>query len=234
MGNLPRGEKTVGPELLREVYPISQAFRVVAFCARSQLRPALLDAQSTGNLIGLVVIVRALEPCAVETADELMRLLLFFYLLPVENHVSKLIKIDGIHISLSLDGLPLVPSVFGIAGAEPALREEALDGEAGLSPDVEVVAELNSEGMRFQRLSLVQGRAVVVETIEEFVEVDGLYFLFLFLGVHLLKLYWAGDGRITVRKSKGKGREGKGEQEGFWLVGGEYGIDSRVTFLVSA
>ena len=86
-----------------------------------------------------------------------MRLLLLPRLLPVEHDVGELIEVDGVGIGLCLEGVLGVAGVFGVAGAEPALREEALDGEAGFGPEVEVVAEANSEGMRLQRLFLVQG-----------------------------------------------------------------------------
>lgn len=78
-----------------------------------------------------------------------MSLLLFPHLLPVQYHMHELIEIYAIDIRLPRQGLLRVPSVFGIAGAESTLRLKALNGEAGLSPDVEVVAELDSEWMRF-------------------------------------------------------------------------------------
>ena len=78
-----------------------------------------------------------------------MRLLLFLSLLPVEYYMHELIEIDGIDIRLPRQGLLRVSSVFDIAGAESTLRVKALNGEAGLSPDVEVIPELDSEWMRF-------------------------------------------------------------------------------------
>lgn len=58
-----------------------------------------------------------------------------------------------------------------------------------------------------------------METIEEFVEVDGLYFLFLFLGIHLLKLYWAGkkEGYLMGNRRREEERE-REEEEWFWVV----------------
>ena len=52
-----------------------------------------------------------------------------------------------------------------------------------------------------------------METVEEIVEVDRLYLLFLFLGIHLLKLYWE-EGRVAV----GNRRKWKrGEVERNWF-----------------
>lgn len=62
-----------------------------------------------------------------------------------------------------------------------------------------------------------------METIEEFVEVDGLYFLFLFLGIHLLKLYWAGkkkEGYLRGNRRREEERE-REEEERAWVAGEE-------------
>lgn len=64
------------------------------------------------------------------------------------------------------------------------MRRKGLYGEAGVGTGVEMGAQLHGERMRLDGIAVVMSRAVVVEAIEEVVEVDGLYFLFLFLSVH--------------------------------------------------
>ena len=90
-----------------------------------------------------------MKPGAIEAAYELMRLLFPLGLFPVEHHVHELIKINRIDISLPRQRFLRVPILLAVASAEPALRVAALNGEAGLSPDVEVVSQLDSERMGF-------------------------------------------------------------------------------------
>ena len=55
-----------------------------------------------------------------------------------------------------------------------------------------------------------------MEAIEVFVEVDGLYFLFLSLGIHLLKLYWRWQKKEgLLRRRRKKKEQGREESEGF-------------------
>ena len=55
-----------------------------------------------------------------------------------------------------------------------------------------------------------------MEAIEVFVEVDGLYFLFLSLGIHLLKLYWRRQKKEgLLRRRRKKKEQGREEWEGF-------------------
>ena len=64
------------------------------------------------------------------------------------------------------------------------MRGEGLDGEAGFGAGVEVRTQFHGKGVRLNGVAVVVGRAVVVEAIQEVVEVDCFYFLFLFLDVH--------------------------------------------------
>ena len=65
-----------------------------------------------------------------------------------------------------------------------SMRCEGLYGKASLGTRVQIGAQLHGERMRLDGIAIVMGGAVVVEAIEEVIQVDGLYFLFLFLSVH--------------------------------------------------
>lgn len=101
--------------------------------------------------------------------------------------MREFIQVDVFQVARRL--LPMRTCSLVSGGWQPStggsgIRREGLYGEAGLGARVNMGAKLHGKRMCLDGIAVVMSRTVVVEAVQEVIEVNGLYFLFLFLSVH--------------------------------------------------